>query len=148
MRTSRLESHAALRQLSVLLIACVTLASFAIAWMNRPAGADELRIPIEELQSQAAELATLESERRSGHLPQRSARAHLRQLARLQHGTFQELAQLRVRPELSQLKAAALGDGLALVRHMTLLRGGAAVSADEPAHVRDRLGILVRRLRH
>jgi hypothetical protein len=147
MRSSKADRHAALWQAGAITTLALTMTAFGIAGVRQPASATELRIPIEELQSGAAELALLCRERLAGQVTDSFYEAHLRHLARTQRDSYRELARLQVRPTLLPVKREAMDEGEQLARSLTMLRDGGTVDESELHRVRDRLDILAHGLR-
>jgi hypothetical protein len=147
MRSSKADQHAALWQAGTITTLALVMTAFGIAGVRHPANATELRIPIEELQSDAAELALLCAERLAGNVSDSFYDAHLRHLARTQADSYRELIRLQVSPALMPVKTEAVGEGQQLARSLTRLREGEPVAASDLHRVRDRLDIIVRDLR-
>jgi hypothetical protein len=146
-RSSKADQHGAWWQAGTITALALAMTAFGIAGLRRPASPTELRIPIEELRSDAAELAFLRAQRMAGRVSDRFYDAHLRQLARTQGDSYRELTRLQVRPTLMPVKMQAVGDGQELGRHLTLLREGEDVDESALQRVRDRLDVLARDLR-
>jgi hypothetical protein len=104
-------------------LACGGIVVLAVATVlvisRRPAGADELRLPIAELRSQAAELEQLRAQAAAAHVTPRFARVHAQQLARSIDASRDELAAMQVEPQLvdARASAAALAAQLAAAAH-------------------------------
>src|SRR3954469_171696 len=124
MRSSKADKHAALWQAGSITVLALAMTAFGIAGVRRPASVDELRIPVEELHSDAAELAFLRAERDAGRVSDNFYDSQLRQLARTQGDSYRELTRLQVPPGLMPAKMKAVGDGQELGRHLTMLRKG------------------------
>ena len=142
MRSSKSERRSALYQAGALTSTAVILTS-----LRKPADADELRIPIEELRSDAAELALLQDARREGRIPETFFDAQLHQLDRTQQDSFRKLTALHVQPTLATVHREAAGLGQQLQRSFVAQRGGDAAAPD-PRNPGDRLDLLARGLRH
>ena len=101
----------------VLAVALVGVAALAIS--RRPAGADELRLPIAELRSQSAELELLRAQ--SGAATPRFARVHAQQLAKAIDASRDELNAMQVEAALADVRtaASALASQLAAAAHGT-----------------------------
>jgi hypothetical protein len=147
LRSSKADQHGALWQAGTITALAVAMTAFGIAGVRQPAGADKLRIPIEELQSDAAELAFLRAERSAGRVSDNFYDAQLRQLARTQGDSYIELTRLQVRPALMPVKMEAVGEGQELGRHLTMLREGEDVDEAALRRVGHRLDTLARELR-
>jgi hypothetical protein len=147
LRSSKADKHGALWQAGTITALALAMTAFGIAGVHRPASVDQLRVPIEELHSDAAELAFLRAERSAGRVSDSFYDAHLRHLARTQGDSYRELTRLQVRPALMPLKMQAVGDGQELGRHLTMLREGEDVDDSALQRVRDRLDVLARDLR-
>lgn len=74
---------------------------------RQPAGADELRLPIVELRSQAAELELLRAQSGAADVTPRFARLHAQQLAKAIDASREELAAMQVDPPLADARASA-----------------------------------------
>src|SRR3954463_9149187 len=74
---------------------------------QRPAGADELKIPIAELRSQAFELNDLNAQLARG-TALAFIHAHARQLAHAVGRSREELAALKMLPRLTQSRSTAM----------------------------------------
>ena len=146
-RSSKADKHGALWQAGTITVLALAMTAFGIAGVQRPASVDELRIPIEELNSDAAELALLRAERSAGRVSDNFYDAHLRQLARSQADSYRDLTRLQVRPALMPLKMEAVGEGQALARYLTLLREGEDLDEAALQRIRARLDVLARDLR-
>ena len=146
-RSTKADKHGALWQAGTLATLALAMTAFGIAGVRHPASATELRIPIEELHSDAAELAFLRTQRLAGHVSDTFYDAQLRQLAQTQGDSYHELTRLQVRPALMPLKMEAVGEGQALGRHLTMLREGEDVDEAAVHRVRDRLDSLMHELR-
>lgn len=146
-RSSKADRHGALWQAGTISTLALAMTAFGIAGVRQPASADKLRIPIEELQSDAAELAFLRAERSAGRVSDSFYAAQLRQLARTQGDSYRELTRLQVRPALMPVKMEAVGEGQELVRHLTMLREGEDVDEAALRRVSDRLDTLAHELR-
>jgi len=146
-RSSKADKHGALWQAGVIITLALAMTAFGIAGVRQPASAAELRIPIEELHSDAAELAFLRAERSAGRVTDSFYEAHLRQLARTQGDSYRALTRLQVRPALMPVKRQAVGEGQELGRHLSMLREGEEVDESALHRVCDRLNVLVRDLR-
>jgi hypothetical protein len=101
-------ASAALRQALILIAVLGAIAAAAIAKQRQPDGADELRIALSTLQSQAAELDLLEREASRDHLPPRFVRSHAQQLTGQVRQARSELAGLALPPSLAPLRAQVL----------------------------------------
>src|SRR2546423_2310168 len=103
-RTTRIQ---ALREALVLVIVLVAAVSAFVFVQHRPAGPDELKISIETLRSQVAEL-TLMNEQAGGAVPPRFLSAHATQLARAVGNVRDELQQMNPRPDLQSVREEGL----------------------------------------
>ena len=146
-RSSKADQHGALWQAGTIATLALAMTAFGIAGVRQPAHIDELRIPVEELHSDAAELAFLHAERGAGRISETFYDAQLRQLARTQGDSYRELTRLQVRPGLMPVKMEAVGEGQELGRHLAMLREGEDVDETALHRVRDRLDVLARDLR-
>lgn len=144
---SKTDKHAALWQAGTITALALAMTAFGIADARHPASSTELRIPIEELHSDAAELAFLRAERSAGRVTDSFYEAHLRQLARTQGDSYRALTRLQVRPALMAVKMEAVGEGQELGRHLSMLREGEDIDESALHRIRDRLDFLVRDLR-
>src|SRR4029079_14456791 len=103
-RSSKADQHGALWQAGTIATLALAMTAFGIAGVRQPAHIDELRIPVEELHSDAAELAFLNAELGAGRISETFYDAQLRQLARTQGDSYRELTRLQVRPGLMPVK--------------------------------------------
>jgi hypothetical protein len=144
---SRERTHAILQTFGVIAITGV-LTAVGVALARQPAKADELRIPIGELRSQAAELAATARGFSDGALTGQFVAAHALQLAKSTNKSFAELARLEVEPALDLPKAQALEDGRQVVTLVTDLRAGADVVQPDAERLRNDLTRLETGLEH
>ena len=133
-RDRELERRQARIQGTVLGLLATAVLGAALRATQAPADADELRIVVGELRSQAAELELIEVEKSRGKLAPAFVREHVRQLANINRTSFRELARLRVEQNLEAEKFAALVDGRELVARMSALGSGHSIGA--PAELR------------
>jgi hypothetical protein len=143
---ARHERHLAILQALFLLGLTAGICALAL-WLGRaPAEAPELRIPVAELRSQATELSLLEREHAAGKVTDRFAHQHAAQLSESMHQTFGALASLEVAPELADIRRNALTEGRKLADNLGDARAGRAIALEDVERLRERLGILERRL--
>ena len=109
-RTNRL--HALREALVLVIVLAAAVASFVLV-QHQPAGPDELKIPIETLRSQFAEL-TLMNEQAGGAMPPRFLAAHASQLAKAVGEVRDQLQQMNPQPELRAVRE----EGLAHARRL------------------------------
>ena len=147
MRATRQERRSALWQLIAVLAVIAALAVVARIDAQQPADAAELRIPISELRSDAAELGTVDDDKADGELPRRVAQAHLRQLARNTRDSWRALAQLAVEPALEVDRADALADAASLMAAISASRALSPVPRQNLDRLRTHLEQLERGLR-
>src|SRR5262249_13960179 len=105
--TTRIDRMQALREALVLVVVMAAAVAAFVFVQQRPAGPDELKIPIEALRSQAAEL-TLMNEQAGTPLPPRFLSAHATQLAKAVGEARDQLEQMSPRPELRALRDEGL----------------------------------------
>ena len=136
------ENAAALRQLIglvVLIGVCVGIG----AWQaSRPANATELRIPIGELHSQAAELVLLQRDAETKKLRGTFVAWHASQLATDIRTSLHQLSGLHPPPPLASTQSSALDAGGALLRATDAVHARVLVPLSDCEGIRDRLGTL------
>jgi len=133
------EARSALYQLAgVVSIAGIVVVGGALS-KERPADAAQLRIPVGELRSQAAELAQLEGDTADGHLSASIARRHVIQLDKAFESTLHDLTSLDVLPPLATSRRDALALAHELERRLAGFGAHAAPDARAPPTLRDGL---------
>ena len=106
---------------------------------ERPADAAQLRIPVGELRSQAAELAQLEADAGDGRLSAPIARRHVQQLDKACESTLDDLTSLDVLPPLATSQRDALALARELERRLASFGARHAPDARAPASLLDGL---------
>jgi len=117
-RTTRIQ---ALREALVLLVVLAAAVSAFVFIRQRPAGPDELRISIDALRSQVAEL-TLMNEQDGDPLPPRFLSAHATQLSRAVGDVRDELAKMNPRPDLRSVREEGLAQARRLLDSVEAVR--------------------------
>jgi hypothetical protein len=120
--TTRTPRQQALREALVLLVIVVAALAAGVTVRQRPDGPDEVKIPIEALRSQFAELALLEAQA-GDVLPPRFVRAQAAQLRKAIEATRDELEGLRPPPALQAPRSEALAHASQLLVMVDALRG-------------------------
>jgi hypothetical protein len=141
------ENRQALTQLIGVALA---LLSVLLAWVlqaRAPADKAQLRIPIGELRSQAAELELVQRESLSGRLFSRFLREHVQQLAKDSAVSFADLTGQHPEHGIEHTHADAIENGRALERAFADFDGAPTQSADLGGALGDRLSTLERGLR-
>jgi len=137
----------ALRQLAGLALLTGTLVIGGVLSEESPADAAQLRIPIGELRSDAAELAAIQVDLESGRLSVDHARRHLRQLGTTFDASLGKLAALDVVPALAPLQRDALALGRELERRLDDVGASGDRNGEAAAQLRDDLQRMETRLR-
>lgn len=111
------ETRKAVHQAIGCVLALALVGAAALAISRRPAGADELRLPIAELRSQSAELELLRAQ--SAAASPRFAQVHAQHLAKAIDASRDELNAMQVEPALGEVRtaASALASQLAAAAH-------------------------------
>jgi len=122
----------AVREALVVLVVIVSVVAAVLIAQARPAGHDELKISVETLRSQAAELEVLLAQAEGG-LPSGFARAHAGQLGKAAEKARDELEALKLKPGLESLRSQALPLAAQLANSVRRFSDGAAPAA--PASV-------------
>jgi hypothetical protein len=117
-RTTRLQ---ALREALVLVVVCAAAVASFMLVQRRPAGPDELKIRIESLRSQFAELVLMNEQ--AGHaMPPRFLSAHARQLAQAVSDVRDELQDMDPQPELKAVREEGLAHAKRLLEAVEAVR--------------------------
>lgn len=105
--TTRTSRTRALREAIVLAVVLAALGAAFVTVQQRPAGADELRIPIQTLRSQFDELTLMNEQAGDAQTP-RFVMAHATQLAKAVDEARDELQSLDPQPGLRSVREEAL----------------------------------------
>jgi len=125
----------ALREAVVLLVVIAALIASFVLVQHQAAGVDEVKIPIESLRAQFAELE-LVSEQAGTALPPRFVRAHAQQLAKAVGAVRDDLQDMTPRPELRGLQREGLAHAQRLLAAVeSVRRAGAALSPASAAEL-------------
>jgi hypothetical protein len=117
----------AVREALVLAVAVAALVASVILVQQRPAGPDELKIPLETLRSQYAELVLM-NEQSGDALPPRFLKAHASQLASAVGEVRDQLQDMEPRADLRSLQREGLAHARRLLAAVeSVRRSGAAL---------------------
>jgi hypothetical protein len=141
-RRDKREKPAALDQLIGLVVLIGTCVAIGAWQASRPANAVELRIPIAELHSQAAELVLLRCGARPETLGKTFVGWHAYQLAQDIRTSVHQLSGLHPSPSLVATQSSALEAGDALLRATDAVHARAQVPLGDCERIRDRLSTL------
>ena len=133
--TTRTPRFQALREALVLVIVLAAAVSAFVFVQQQPAGPDELKISIETLRSQVAEL-TLLNEQAGNPLPPRFLSAQATQLARAVGEVRQQLQEMNPRPDLRAVREEGLAHARRLLDAVEAVRrSGKALPAASQAEL-------------
>ncbi|HEX6707119.1 MAG TPA: hypothetical protein VF169_20345 [Albitalea sp.] len=120
--TTRSTRHRARREAGVLAVIAMALLAAVLLVRQRPDGPDEVKIPIEALRSQFAELTLLDAQA-GDPLPPRFVRAQASQLGKAVDATREQLDGLHPSAELNAARQEALGHARRLQQAVDAMRG-------------------------
>jgi hypothetical protein len=119
--TTRTTRPQALREALVLVIVLVAAVASFVLVQRRPAGPDELKIPIENLRSHFAELVLM-NEQAGAAMPPRFLSAHATQLAKAVVEVRDELQDMNPQPDLRAMREDGLAHAKRLLEALEAVR--------------------------